>query len=731
MGAEAKLYLQEHSIPQLFEGLMTGLIYNRPEDPLGFLEDAIRQLKENPDNHLSWDMFIDKGITSSERREIASKRTIRSHNGPTIKDNILNEDKKKKVKEKEKESSVDQENKTMREHSRDARRTTTGSRALHRQPSVIKASEVAQIPDVPIILFMGGPGGGKTRHAARVSDALSERGLVHICMPDVIRKALTRYKDKYAEWKGANDHYMRGELIPNHLALALVKAEMGRHKNATAFFLEGFPREARQVEDFERQVKTVNMALIIDYDEKTLRDHMERRGLGMELIDQKIKEFKQKTLPSAKYFDDQKLLHLIPGEKDDQAIFERMKSLVEKAMESGIPVYNSNPPSQNGAPASKPESRAETSQSRNEEISAAAITATAVEAAAEMVATSQSPIINEVPPVVSPDVEKDTSQPKEASRKSTAAGRPPTNPSRPGSRKSRKSTASSNARIVESKAEEFISPDVPEVVVVPTSASPSVRPTTKAGSRPSTGAAPPLETVLSSVDINDEIVGDSTVRTGLPNNAPVVLIVGAPGSNKAEIAKRIVQKYDGFILLSMGELLRRKAAEMREDDIWKRVNTKMEQGEPVPMILCRDVLFTEMHNIGQTSWGYVIEGYPRTLSQVTDLENIIERIDVVILVDCTEQYCEEVVKKRYELNKVDRPDDTPEVFKIRLASFKQNTLPMLKYLDDKGKLRVVDGDQDIDSVFKDVCQTIDSTLFIEGDDGEGHSLDESKKGSLN
>ena len=53
------------------------------------------------------------------------------------------------------------------------------------------------------------------------------------------------------------------------------------------------------------------MALIIDYDEKTLRDHMEKRGLGMEIIDQKIKEFKQKTLPSAKYFDDQKLLHLV------------------------------------------------------------------------------------------------------------------------------------------------------------------------------------------------------------------------------------------------------------------------------------------------------------------------------------------------------------------------------------------------------------------------------------
>lgn len=45
-----------------------------------------------------------------------------------------------------------------------------------------------------------------------------------------------------------------GELIPNNLAQDLVKAEMGKHPFAKAYFLEGFPREARQVEDFERNV---------------------------------------------------------------------------------------------------------------------------------------------------------------------------------------------------------------------------------------------------------------------------------------------------------------------------------------------------------------------------------------------------------------------------------------------------------------------------------------------
>lgn len=53
------------------------------------------------------------------------------------------------------------------------------------------------------------------------------------------------------------------------------------------------------------------MAMILDYDEATLRRHMESRGLDVELIDARIREFKLKTLPSAKYFDDQRLLHLV------------------------------------------------------------------------------------------------------------------------------------------------------------------------------------------------------------------------------------------------------------------------------------------------------------------------------------------------------------------------------------------------------------------------------------
>lgn len=53
---------------------------------------------------------------------------------------------------------------------------------------------------------------------------------------------------------------------------------------------------------------------------------------------------------------------------------------------------------------------------------------------------------------------------------------------------------------------------------------------------------------------------------------------------KNEVAKRIIQKYDGFVLLSMGELLRKSVGDQPDDELWKRVNGKIDEGEPVPTV---------------------------------------------------------------------------------------------------------------------------------------------------
>ncbi|VDK27365.1 unnamed protein product [Gongylonema pulchrum] len=243
------LLLAPHNL--CWNGLITGLIYNKPNDPIEFLENAIGKVRQNPDLEYKWDSFVDEEVF--RRYEESAENDLK----------IVPVEKVRKPSKSR--SSAAASRQTQRSGSKTS---VTGSPTVAtvataaidlplRPTSIMQAAESAKIPDVPIILFMGGPGGGKTRHAARVQEALGKFGLVHICMPDMIRAAIAKYQNNYPEWKEAAQRYQRGELIPNNLALSLVKAEMGKHQDAKAFFLEGFPREARQVEDFEREVSKI------------------------------------------------------------------------------------------------------------------------------------------------------------------------------------------------------------------------------------------------------------------------------------------------------------------------------------------------------------------------------------------------------------------------------------------------------------------------------------------
>ncbi|RCN38568.1 hypothetical protein ANCCAN_15508 [Ancylostoma caninum] len=253
------------------------------------------------------------------------------------------------------------------------------------------------------------------------------------------------------------------------------------------------------------------------------------------------------------------------------------------------------------------------------------------------------------------------------------------------------------------------------------------------------GSLTPPKTGASRTSASDNL------PTGLPTNAPVLLIIGAPGAQKSDIAKCIAQKYEGFLLLSMGTLLRAKIGAESGDELWQRVARKMDQGEPVPMKLCRELLYHQLHREGKTSWGFVIEGYPRTEAQLADIQAVLGKLDLAILIDCTEQFCLDTIAKRFQDGSGGRPvnctyklskqpvmgqirnisDDSPNVVKTRMALFKQNTLPMLKSLDEKGILRVIEGDSQVDAVFQDVSAIIDQELFIREDEG-GNSLEGSK-----
>uniref|UniRef100_A0A914MN25 Adenylate kinase isoenzyme 5 n=1 Tax=Meloidogyne incognita TaxID=6306 RepID=A0A914MN25_MELIC len=749
-GRSRQNYLQEHSIPQLFEGLMTGLIYNQPIDPIQFLENAIAKLRKNPDLPLKWDTFIS---VSPQQQQQQQTRMNTGENAVSYKQSTPIEAKPQVTTAAEAASSIRNSGKrspsSTRSNKKNSGQTSgvsnSGDRNRRRQSgatnsttekasSSSRPNSLAQaannafiVPDAPIILFMGGPGGGKTRYATQLQDQLKEEGLVHICMPDLVRSAISRYKDKLPEWRAAAEKDQRGELIPNELAQQLVVAEMGKHTQARAFFLEGFPREAHQVEEFEKNVRPVDMALILDYDEDVLRRHMQARGLPSDVIDRRINEFKEKTLPTAKYFDDQQLLHLIPGERSDSVIIERMKKLTLRAINAGVGGLITSSNSASSSATGGIYTR-DGILSRNKEGSTKSVLGTAISSA-----TTKEDVI---PKIINggdgtENANRILNTPKVISATPIMAA--PTPISTP-----------TNSVIQQHKA---INNSIPSTPQRPPSTSSKVNGSRKSTPAPAPPPPGPPSSISSSPVIKNSDEMNDPFPKGLPSEVPVILIIGAPGSNKSTFAQRIARKYEGFVQLSMGELLRRKVLENREDALWSRVGKKMDAGETIPLRICRELLYTTLHERGKNAWGFVLEGYPRSVVQVEDVEAQLGRIDLAILIDCTEPFCNESLRQRYQRGKeegAERADDEEGIVRVRLALFKLNTLPMLKHLDDQGLLRVVslqlhehdptnsehqsEGDADEERVFQEICAIIDNTIFVH-DDGNGMSLESSQRNS--
>ncbi|XP_061187510.1 F-box and leucine-rich repeat protein 13-like isoform X3 [Saccostrea echinata] len=57
---ELKFYLRSNKLPDIYEALLTGLAVMCPDDPLQFILDKLRALKENGMDELNWDMFVEE-----------------------------------------------------------------------------------------------------------------------------------------------------------------------------------------------------------------------------------------------------------------------------------------------------------------------------------------------------------------------------------------------------------------------------------------------------------------------------------------------------------------------------------------------------------------------------------------------------------------------------------------------------------------------------------------------
>jgi adenylate kinase len=210
-----------------------------------------------------------------------------------------------------------------------------------------------------------------------------------------------------------------------------------------------------------------------------------------------------------------------------------------------------------------------------------------------------------------------------------------------------------------------------------------------------------------------------------------LVLMGLPGAGKGTQAERIVEKY-GIPHISTGDMFR--AAIKEETPLGLEAKSYMDAGNLVPdevtIGIVRDRLSKK-----DCEKGFLLDGFPRTVAQAEALEEITNELDrkidyvLNISVDSDKlmqrltgrricQTCGSTYHIIFNPPKVEgvcdkdggtliqRQDDNEETVRNRLDVNMKQAKPLLDFYGEKGYLKNINGDQDIDKVFQDIDQLI-------------------------
>ncbi|KAM7352482.1 uncharacterized protein ACRADG_004978 isoform 2-T2 [Cochliomyia hominivorax] len=192
--------------------------------------------------------------------------------------------------------------------------------------------------------------------------------------------------------------------------------------------------------------------------------------------------------------------------------------------------------------------------------------------------------------------------------------------------------------------------------------------------------------------LTNAVTSMSTDVNGIP---PVIWVIGGPGSNKSTLCMKAVGLNQGWAHFSVGRLLRSIT------DSAPRANTEsyavkeaLAAGEMAPEKAINLILETNLKQFADKT-GFIIDGFPRNMQQVKYFEDKYKQRPPIILLDCS----------KLQLGR-GRIDDTVSSFRRRLELFREQTLPMLKALDNSNRLQIIDGDTDSPSVQREFEKAI-------------------------
>ncbi|MHC5794834.1 adenylate kinase [Lacisediminihabitans sp. FW035] len=185
-----------------------------------------------------------------------------------------------------------------------------------------------------------------------------------------------------------------------------------------------------------------------------------------------------------------------------------------------------------------------------------------------------------------------------------------------------------------------------------------------------------------------------------------VLLMGPPGAGKGTQGLRLAARH-GVVMISTGELFR---AHVRDrTNLGRQIAAIVDSGDYVPDELTNAVVRDRLGRPDAAA-GFVLDGYPRTLGQVTELDAILSElgIDLDAVVELGASDDEVIGRLMVRDTESRRSDDSPDVVLKRLAIYHEQAAPLRDDYKRRGLLIEIDGSYPPDEVERQIAASIRS-----------------------